>query len=174
IDRDDMVTNAAGTFLSLTVGCARCHDHKFDPIPQKDYYRLQAVFAGVERGPRPAGASGALVYAVKPIAPRPVWVLRRGDVEQRREAVPPGGLACVKGPDPDFKPGGPAEGARRLALADWVADGRNPLTWRSVVNRAWHYHFGRGIVDTPNDFGKMGGRPSHPELLDWLAGEFRD
>ncbi len=66
------------------------------------------------------------------------------------------------------------EGARRAALARWLTDPRNVLTWRSIVNRVWHYHFGRGIVDTPNDFGVMGSVPSHPELLDWLASWFRD
>jgi hypothetical protein len=64
------------------------------------------------------------------------------------------------------------EGSRRVALARWVSDPRNPLTWRSIVNRVWHYHFGRGIVDTPNDFGHMGAQPTHPELLDWLAVSF--
>src|SRR5262249_11200924 len=92
-----------------------------------------------------------------------------------RAAVMPGGLACVPGPSPDFALERPDdEGARRAALAAWVADARNPLTWRSAVNRAWHYHFGRGIVDTPGDFGRNGSLPSHPELLDWLAVEFRD
>jgi hypothetical protein len=66
------------------------------------------------------------------------------------------------------------EGARRAALARWITGPNNPLTWRSIVNRVWHYHFGQGLVDTPNDFGKMGGKPSHPELLDWLAVDFRD
>src|SRR5581483_1852164 len=66
------------------------------------------------------------------------------------------------------------EGARRAALAAWITDIRNPLTWRSIVNRVWEYHFGAGIVDTPNDFGRMGSKPSHPELLDWLAVWFRD
>ena len=66
------------------------------------------------------------------------------------------------------------EGQRRAALAEWMVAPENPLTWRVIVNRVWHYHFGKGIVDTPNDFGIMGGTPSHPELLDWLAAEFRD
>ncbi len=174
LDRDDMVINAISTFESMTVHCARCHDHKFDPIPQKDYYRLQAVFAGVERGDRKL-ANGEMVYAVSPIPPRPIWVLHRGDVEQKKEQVAPGALSCVKELNPDFgnlKEND--EGGRRAALASWVADDRNPLTWRSIVNRVWHYHFGRGIVDTPSDFGRNGSRPTHPELLDWLAVEFRD
>jgi mono/diheme cytochrome c family protein len=186
LDRDDMVTNALSTFLSLTVGCARCHDHKFDPIPQKDYYRLQAVFAGVERGNRPypnpprraakdKPAAPEQAYAVVPRSPRPVFVLHRGNVEARRQRVTPGGLSCVKGLSPDFDVGGSAgEGTRRAALAAWVTDPNNALTWRSVANRVWHYHFGRGLVDTPNDFGRNGSLPTHPQLLDWLAVEFRD
>jgi hypothetical protein len=115
------------------------------------------------------------VYGVVSIPPRAIRVLRRGDVEQPREAVTPGGLACVVGPDPNFTPSDSArEGERRLALANWIADRRNPLTWRSIVNRVWHYHFGRGIIDTPGDFGRNGSLPTHPELLDWLAVEFRD
>jgi Protein of unknown function (DUF1553)/Protein of unknown function (DUF1549) len=174
LDRDDMVINAISTFDSLTVHCARCHDHKFDPIPQRDYYRLQAVFAGVERGHRKL-ANGDVVYAATPIPPRPIFVLHRGDVEQKKEPATPGALSCVKELDPDFKDLKEGnEGSRRAALAGWVADDRNPLTWRSVVNRVWHYHFGKGIVDTPSDFGRNGSRPTHPELLDWLAVEFRD
>ena len=71
-------------------------------------------------------------------------------------------------------PGLGPRSARRAALARWLTDDRNALLWRSIVNRVWHYHFGRGLCDTPNDFGKMGGTPSHPELLDWLAVWFRD
>jgi hypothetical protein len=120
-------------------------------------------------------AGGDQVYAVLSIPPRPVWVLHRGNVEQHREPVTPGALACVTGPDPDFKlPANSSDGARRAALAQWIADERNPLTWRSIVNRVWHYHFGRGLVDTPSDFGRNGSTPTHPELLDWLAVEFRD
>ncbi len=115
------------------------------------------------------------VYAVVSRPPRPVFVLHRGNVEERRAQVTPGGLACVQGLSPDFPVSGPPnEGARRAALAAWVIDPNNALTWRSAVNRVWHYHFGRGIVDTPNDFGRNGSLPTHPELLDWLAVEFRD
>jgi hypothetical protein len=115
------------------------------------------------------------VYAVVPRPPQVVHVLNRGDVEKPGELVQPGGLSCIAGPQ--AKVGVSAaftEGQRRAALADWIADTRNPLTWRSIVNRVWHYHFGRGLVDTPSDFGRNGSLPSHPELLDWLAAEFRD
>ena len=105
--------------------------------------------------------------------PRPVHVLDRGDVAKPQDLAVPGALACVEGVSPALGDDG-AEGPRRAALARWLTDGDNPLTWRSVVNRVWHHHFGRGLVTTPNDFGKMGSRPSHPQLLDWLAMEFRD
>jgi len=181
LDRDDMVSSTMATFVSMTAHCARCHDHKFDPITQTDYYRLQAVFAGVDRGDRtyknqiqslPAGET---VYSALSHAPRPIAVLRRGDVEQPGEAVGPGSLACLPGLPARFVLAhSDDEGSRRAALADWLASPQNVLTWRSIANRVWHYHFGRGIVETPNDFGRNGARPSHPELLDWLAAELRD
>jgi hypothetical protein len=87
----------------------------------------------------------------------------------------PGALSCVTELSPRFDvPEGADESLRRAALAKWLTDPRNPLTWRSIINRVWHYHFGVGIVNSPNDFGHLGGAPSHPELLDWLAVEFRD
>ncbi len=104
---------------------------------------------------------------------RPVNVLRRGDVRQPRALAVPGALSCVPALEARFRLSNPAdEGQRRAALARWVSDVRNPLTWRSIVNRVWHYHFGRGIVATPSDFGRMGARPTHPELLDWLTATF--
>ena len=174
LDRDDMVANTISTFCSLTVHCARCHDHKFDPISSKEYYQLQAVFAGVERGDRSVDAKRK-VYAALPIPPRLIHVLQRGDVEHKGEMVLPGGLSLLKGLDRHFeKVRSEKEGERRAALADWIADDANVLTWRSIVNRVWQYHFGKGLVDTPNDFGRNGSRPTHPELLDWLAADFRD
>ena len=108
-------------------------------------------------------------------APRPVQLLRRGDINKPLEPALPGALACVSALPARFDlADGGDEGARRAALAQWLAHMDNPLTWRSAVNRVWHHHFGHGLVDTPNDFGKMGGKPSHPELLDWLAVWFRD
>jgi cytochrome c553 len=107
--------------------------------------------------------------------PRRIHVLSRGNVLSPTREVGPGALALVDALQSrfDLAPDH-AEGDRRVALARWLADPKNPLTWRSVVNRVWHYHFGQGIVATPSDFGRMAAQPTHPELLDWLAAEFRD
>ena len=107
--------------------------------------------------------------------PRDVRLLHRGQVTQPKDESFPGALPLSNDAKVRFALGESApEGERRAALARWITDHNNPLTWRSIVNRVWQYHFGRGIVDSPNDFGRMGQQPSHPELLDWLAAEFRD
>lgn len=107
--------------------------------------------------------------------PRTINVLHRGDILQPRGIAEPGRIPLSNDDDWKFSLREEhSEGGRRVELANWLVDNRNPLTWRSIVNRVWHYHFGRGIVGTPNDFGRMGATPSHPELLDWLAVEFRD
>ena len=366
-DLDDMVATTSETFLGLTVGCARCHDHKFDPIPQTDYYKLCAVFAGVYHGERalepqtktadrqrtyqnvlwevrhqakaeqklsalgneevfpptyakfvrftvsstqgggepcldelalygpessenlalngkPTASSllpgypihqiahltdgwlgnefswisnepgkgwvmvelphettisrltwgrdasgrmadrlpqtykievsedgerwrtvashetrgdesvpskerdtllrkaatlreGQRVYVGKLVAPEPVYLLRRGDVMQRAEEVKPGALSAISPPLrlPNLPPAPLRlrEGGERLAFADWLVRRENPLTWRVIVNRIWQQHFGVGLVATPSDFGNNGSKPSHPELLDALAGWFQ-
>lgn len=106
-------------------------------------------------------------------APDPIYVLRRGDVMQRGDEVQPGALSKVDVLDSDLTHSATApEPERRLALARWIGDPSNPLTARVFVNRVWQYHFGRGIVGTPSDFGRNGEKPTHPELLDWLASEF--
>ena len=108
-------------------------------------------------------------------APRPIHVLKRGDVTRPLALAVPGSVEAVSGVKPRFNlKDANDEGQRRVALAEWLVDPANPVAWRVIVNRVWHHHFGKGIVDTPNDFGKMGGAPSHQELLDWLAAEFRD
>lgn len=265
---DDVTHNTATAFLDLTVGCARCHDHKFDPIPTRDYYRLQAVFASTEFEQRPApflpteNQSGfakqeaavrdsirdatdkldeldekvrqGLVrkHGLKSAEELPPEVLREGlkkkesvaapDLERERiyrkrtelygraldryrplaYSVSSGGLKEKKAAAETFilaggnlrSPGekvepdilsavyrfndeldtsvpNQAEG-RRAALDRWIAAPANPLTARVMVNRIWQYHFGQGLVATSNNFGKMGRRPSHPELLDWLAAYF--
>ena len=107
--------------------------------------------------------------------PRTINVLHRGDILQPRQLASPGRFPISNEDDWRFQIAEDQdEGARRVELTKWVTAKDNPLTWRSIVNRVWQYHFGRGIVDTPNDFGRMGATPTHPELLDWLAVEFRD
>src|SRR5262249_2142103 len=169
-----------------------------DPATAAKRRRLTAALAAIPPTPDPwgdltarAGVASQVpaplpVYAAapnfnpdtshKPIAPpRIVHVLERGDIHKPGEVAEPGALACLPGlPDVFELPANHPEGARRAALAKWLTDAKNPLTWRVMVNRVWQYHFGRGIVGTPSDFGKMGQLPTHPELLDWLAAEFHD
>jgi Protein of unknown function (DUF1553)/Protein of unknown function (DUF1549)/Planctomycete cytochrome C/F5/8 type C domain len=134
------------------------------PAPQVAYvgtiHKGTGAFAGT-------GANGG--------KPRLIFILKRGDVGSPDKEVGPGTLPFAKELTAQFNlPADATEGARRVALAHWITDKRNPLTWRVIVNRVWHYHFGRGLSDTPNDFGRMGSLPTHPELLDWLAVDFRD
>jgi mono/diheme cytochrome c family protein len=108
-----------------------------------------------------------------PKTPRAIHLLARGDVRSPKQLVAPAGVACVQGPPATFElADANNESQRRAALARWLTDPRNGLLRRSIVNRVWQYHFGQGLVDTPNDFGRMGSLPSHPELLEWLAGWF--
>lgn len=109
------------------------------------------------------------------LGPREIRVLHRGEVTQPRKAVLPGTVPFISDAEATFELGDQdSDGRRRFALANWIIRKDNPLTWRSIVNRVWQYHFGFGMVDTPNDFGRGGSKPTHPELLDWLAVEFRD
>lgn len=112
-----------------------------------------------------------LVYAVVSETPPEVRVLRRGNPEEPQEVVSPGVPNCVNHAAFDLGEGETSEGDRRRRLAEWITHPQNPLTRRVLVNRLWHHHFGQGIVNTPSDFGYGGDRPSHPELLDWLATE---
>ncbi|MFN0051670.1 MAG: DUF1553 domain-containing protein [Planctomycetales bacterium] len=114
-------------------------------------------------------------YAVAPTAPEATFALERGDPRLKREPALPGGIRALAPLPADFALEGNAPDAlRRIKLADWIADPRNPLTPRVIANRLWQYHFGTGLVETPNDFGFNGGRPSHPELLDFLAAQLQE
>ncbi|HKB04919.1 MAG TPA: DUF1553 domain-containing protein [Gemmataceae bacterium] len=293
--RDQVITDTvkivASAFLGVTVGCAQCHNHKYDPIPQTDFYRLRAslepaydpanwqppaarrvsLYTEVDRKksaeieaeaakidqarlarqqefidqtfekevarlPEPlreparsarktpdakrtadqkklmrehpslnvsAGslylydqkaadelkkmaAEATAVRAKKPVeefvralneTPGKVPQTRlhhRGDPDQPKQVVEPGGLAVLDDTLPLLVPKATPGGSsgRRLALANWLTDPRHPLTARVIVNRVWMHHFGRGLVGTPGDLGRLGERPTHPDLLDWLAGEF--
>jgi len=126
------------------------------------------VYAGASDFPADGGHKPAGM-------PREIRVLTRGEITKPGEIASPGALTCVHALPAQFTIDGPKdEGPRRAALARWLTDPANPLTWRSIVNRVWHHHFGRALVETVNDFGRMGSTPSHPELLDWLAVWFRD
>ena len=282
---DDLVSTTANAFLGLTVGCARCHNHKFDPIPQKDYYRMQAVFypaktleyplvspedmarfdeeqkridelqkpwkeqlkqleqpyrdrwmeekraklpdyiqLALKTAPekrtegqklnatqvektlaiepkellatlspedrakhdqidakikelddqRPAPYAAAMSVTEAGRQAKPSYFLFRGSPGQKGSVMKPGVLTVASRSEWQF-PEPPADAQtswRRRGFAEWVASPENPLTARVMVNRIWQQHFGEGLVRTPNNFGKMGERPTHPELLDWLATEF--
>jgi hypothetical protein len=217
------MTDAVGmVFLGLTVGCARCHDHKFDDFSQADYYRLQAFLAATHehdeiladaptradwkaRTERLAAeikllklavnrADGEVkrrlqeklraaehslppplpaISTVRDLADRrtAVHVLKRGLPERKGKRVGPAfpsALVSTRAADPSPD----VMKSPRTALARWLTDPDHPLAGRVFVNRVWQYHFGRGLVETANDFGVNGARPSHPELLDHLANEF--
>ncbi len=227
-----------GAVMGLTLHCARCHSHKYDPIPQRDYYRLLDVFKGAfdehdwlspaavpgqAKGKRPsrvlpivtdeerqrAAADNARIQreidalkklSVTPVitqqirtleatmqaepgiralwdrgSPSPTYIYRRGDYLQPTKLVGPGVPSVLTDGKTPFKvtPGTSSTG-RRLALARWLVEPNHPLTARVMVNRLWKHHFGAGIVRSLDNFGTTGDRPSHPELLDWLAREFVD
>ncbi|MEJ7608082.1 MAG: DUF1549 and DUF1553 domain-containing protein [Bryobacteraceae bacterium] len=278
--RQDFLNEITGTtasvFLGFTAGCAQCHNHKYDPIPQRDFYRLQSFFAatGVDEMPAPFAkeeepeqmrkryrayeddweaaklsldkardtlkdrfivlkgvkpedqtvkdflrelnvanaffqeredaifkttewrsyieardrvqSSNELMRRYRPVAytvhdlvppnvpELPVThLLAAGELDAKGEKVEPGFLESVTGKaEPAKIPFVGGSSGRRLALAEWIANKENPLSARVMVNRLWQHHFGQGIVATPSDFGRNGSRPSHPELLDWLAAEF--
>lgn len=114
-------------------------------------------------------------YSAVDGATQPAFILRRGNVREQQESVRPQALSAVTALDANLLPKDQDSGpARRAKLAEWMVDRRNPLTARVMVNRVWQYHFGQGIVDTPSDLGFNGDRPSHPQLLDWLATDFMD
>ncbi|MBS1825540.1 MAG: PSD1 domain-containing protein [Acidobacteria bacterium] len=138
---------------------------------RKDRAALQARMDSLQKRMDAAPAITKL-YAAKPKEPEKSFLLERGNVKRQVEEVGPGVLAAVQTPLPQVDSSDPA--ARRIALANWLADAKNPLTARVMVNRIWYHHFGNGIVNTPSDFGVNGDRPSHQELLDWLAVQFME
>jgi hypothetical protein len=140
-------------------------------LPTEKQRRVAELLSALKRqqAERQSLKAASMVYAGQFEEPSPVHRLFRGDPGLPRETVGPGGIGVLGGLE--IPPASP-EQKRRIALAAWITRRENPLTARVIVNRLWHYHFGRGIVETPSDFGHNGARPSHPELLDWLATEF--
>ncbi len=157
-DRLDVLVR--GT-MALTITCARCHDHKFDPIPTKDYYSLYGVLASSIEPNEPADLM-TLADAEQPVAPH---VFVRGNAGNPGDAVPRQFLSAIAGGN--RQPFGPGSG--RLDLARAIASPDNPLTARVIVNRVWLNYFEHGLVRTPSDFGLRSQPPSHPALLDYLA-----
>lgn len=288
---DDVVNAVGQTFLSTTMRCFKCHDHKFDPLPTKDYYRMYAAFSGTQLAERHASftskesrerfetekaqvqrlydfANGEATRLQKkvedhaqkwyaennleyknlndrkndPVDQKPprhvglnetekgqlkvreqdAWIWKRrlerfdamvqsvyngtspkflnarklrinhndktpkkpesfiltgGSLEAKGEKVTPGVLSALAIPTEDASKEDPYQisddvNGRRLTLAKWIAHPKNPLTARSIVNRVWQYHFGKPLAGNPNNFGVKGAKPTHPELLDWLAADF--
>lgn len=178
---DDIVSTTGQAFLGLTIGCARCHDHKFEPLSTKDYYSLIAIFNPLQRPQKgraeltvPVGAGKLEAYIWAEPAPKApeTHVLVRGSPGRHGEVVGPAVPAILAPQQPVFPAPNERTTQRRLGLAQWLASEKNPLTARVIVNRVWQQHFGQGLVRTANDFGLMGAAPTHPELLDWLADWF--
>ena len=182
---EDMVDVVSTAFLGLTVRCARCHDHKFDPIPQVDYYRMAAAFWGGTIDPGGRSEMGGpndkqlgfeKVFGWTDVHrnPPPIHLLIDGDPDKKSVIVKPGHLSLVKHLDRPIEapPKDSKTSWRRRQLAEYITHSDNPLTGRVMVNRIWQHLMGRGIAVTPNNFGFKSAPPTHPELLDWLAFEF--
>lgn len=250
---DEQIDTVGKAFLGLTLGCARCHDHKFDPILASDYYAMAGIFKSTrtmedlafvskfnerpisssaemaaldayakrfraqtneiqeairdanvaleadlkhelpkdprllyppatrerlaalekERDDMKATAPPPAAYAMSVAEDKPVDLpvhLRGSHLNLARDPVPRGFIQIVSRYEPAHQI--PREQSGRLQLAHWITSPKNPLTARVIVNRLWQAHFGEGLVRTPDNFGLRGGKPTHPELLDWLAGEF--
>jgi hypothetical protein len=177
---DDVISTTGTVFLGLTIGCARCHDHKTDPLLQKDYYSLLAVFNGTEKLGLGKGAKdvndkdikdASKVMALIETKPRvpATHILLRGSAANKGDEVEPAAPVVLGAKSFAFPRPTGTTSLRRRTLAEWIGSPENPLTWRVLANRVWQHHFGRGIVATPSDLGFSGSRPTHPELLDWLA-----
>jgi cytochrome c553 len=180
---DDQMDVTGRALLGLTLACARCHDHKFDAIRAVDYYAMAGIFRSTEPFQDEArnssmwwefplfqapGEKPFMVMAPKEATPRNLRVHLRGNRFTLGALVPRGFLQIISPEPPDLDP----SHSGRLELARWITSPQNPLTARVMVNRIWQHHFGRGIVATSDNFGVRGERPTHPELLDFLAGQF--
>ncbi len=180
LEIEDLVDSLGRSFLGLSLACARCHDHKFDDIPARDYYALYGIFSstrfpfpGAEGNNQQSGlpplAGGGDAYAVNDGTPADAKLQLGGDPGSLDQEIPRGFLHVFGG----LTLPADCRNSGRLELARWLTDPAVcPLVPRVIVNRVWQQHFGRGLVATAGDFGVRGEPPSHPELLDYLASRF--
>jgi hypothetical protein len=152
----------------LQIGCAQCHDHKYDPLSQADFYRLRAIFEPAVHVSK--NQSLSLLGESNEAAPAS-YLMQRGDWRRRGPQVQPAFPRIANGSQSAVTDEAEAHGGRRAALAEWLTRPDNPLPARVIANRIWQYHFGQGLSRTPSDFGTIGDPPLHAELLDWLATE---
>lgn len=182
---DDILSTVGSGLLGLTLGCVRCHDHKYDAIPARDYYSLLSAFHGGERAEVPLGESADKVLGYRDLGPQPspTWLFQRGNYYDRDQPVSLGFVSVLtRGRSPEeywqaAREQSPTRSStsQRRALADWMTDvehGAGALLARVIVNRVWQHHFGQAIVRTVGDFGVRSEPPTHPELLEWLADDF--
>ena len=178
----EQVDTLTRAFLGLTVACAQCHDHKYDPVTQKDYYALAGVFASIDLVDRMEDGSEikkksdadkkrtGTIHIVRDTKPKDLHVFFRGNTETKGDLVKRRFLKVLaQNESKSF-----TQGSGRLELAEAIADPNNPLTARVIVNRVWSLFFGRGLVATPSNFGQLGSPPSHPKLLDDLSVRFME
>ncbi len=184
-EMDDILSTIGTGFLGLTLGCCRCHDHKYDAVPSRDYYRLMSALNSGQRGEVPLGSSNekTLGYRDFGSTPKPTWLFHRGDYYDRSQPVQLGFISILTGsksPDEYWSVAREQSTAsnttnQRRAVAEWITDvkqGAGGLVARVIVNRIWQHHFGQGLVRTVGDFGVRSEPPTHPELLEWLANDF--
>lgn len=166
---NELTATVGGALLGLQVGCAQCHDHKYDPISQGDFYRLRAIFEPALQVKK--NESLSVLQLKKGFAPVS-YLMLRGDWQRPGPTVQPAvpRIADLSVEARALPQDGETAG-RRAAFAAWLTAADNPLTARVIANRVWQYHFGTGLSRSPSDFGVVGEDPTHPELLDWLATE---
>jgi hypothetical protein len=170
----DRASNTAAVWLGLTLGCAQCHDHPYDPFTQREFYQLAAIFNNADEAElelpdahRPSAKPQKFRVLAERAEPRVTRLLKRGEFLHPGEEVVPDVLSGLNALDRSRAAGQPD----RLDLAHWLVDPANPLTPRVAANQIWLRLWGQGLVRTPGDFGARGELPTHPELLDWLASE---